>query len=124
MMFNLVFAALIVSVLSHPLLETSGPHSWKPWQGFDINTNYYEQVPDTGVVREYYFNITNTTAAPDGRETQVQLVNGIFPEPMIIADWGILLWFTLPVLCRIMEPQYIFMAFDSSTRTKWMAWHL
>lgn len=87
-MFSLIFAALVASVLSHPLSETRRLDSWEPWQGFDLNTNYYEQVPDTGVVREYYFNIVNTTAAPDGRETQVQLVNGIFPGPTIIADWG------------------------------------
>ena len=56
--------------------------------GFDISTNYYEEVPDTGVVREYWFNIENTTAAPDGVEMPVQLINGSFPGPTIIADWG------------------------------------
>ncbi|KAF4540341.1 Multicopper oxidase [Lasiodiplodia theobromae] len=56
--------------------------------GFDISTNYYEHVPDTGVVREYWFNIENTTAAPDGVEMPVQLINGSFPGPTIIADWG------------------------------------
>ncbi|KAJ5715508.1 extracellular dihydrogeodin oxidase/laccase [Penicillium malachiteum] len=56
--------------------------------GFDISTNYYEKVPDTGVVREYWFNVENTTAAPDGVEMPVQLINGSFPGPTIIADWG------------------------------------
>ncbi|OOQ83552.1 Laccase-1 [Penicillium brasilianum] len=55
---------------------------------FDISTNYYEKVPDTGVVREYWFNVENTTAAPDGVEMPVQLINGSFPGPTIIADWG------------------------------------
>ncbi|OJJ38260.1 hypothetical protein ASPWEDRAFT_734450 [Aspergillus wentii DTO 134E9] len=56
--------------------------------GFDISTNYYDYVPDTGVTREYWFNIENTTAAPDGVEMPVQLINGSFPGPTIIADWG------------------------------------
>ncbi|KAJ5701099.1 extracellular dihydrogeodin oxidase/laccase [Penicillium malachiteum] len=55
---------------------------------FDISTNYYEKAPDTGVVREYWFNVENTTAAPDGVEMPVQLINGSFPGPTIIADWG------------------------------------
>jgi hypothetical protein len=46
---------------------------------FDISTNYYEKVPDTGVVREYWFNVENTTATPDGVEMPVQLINGSFP---------------------------------------------
>ncbi|KAJ5949821.1 extracellular dihydrogeodin oxidase/laccase [Penicillium verhagenii] len=59
---------------------------WK--DGFDISTNYYDEVPDTGVVREYWFNVENTTAAPDGVELPLQLINGSFPGPTIIADWG------------------------------------
>ncbi|PYH68064.1 multicopper oxidase [Aspergillus vadensis CBS 113365] len=56
--------------------------------GYNISTNYYEEVPDTGVTREYWFNVENTTAAPDGVELPVQLINGSFPGPTIIADWG------------------------------------
>jgi hypothetical protein len=56
--------------------------------GFDLSTNYYEKVPDTGVTREYWFTIENGTAAPDGVELPVQLINGSFPGPTIIADWG------------------------------------
>jgi len=57
-------------------------------EGYDLSTNYYDEVPDTGVVREYWFDIENTTAAPDGVEIPVQLVNGSYPGPTIIADWG------------------------------------
>lgn len=61
----------------------------KCWgNGFDIATNYYDKVPDTGVTREYWFNVENTTASPDGVEVPVQLINGSFPGPTIIADWG------------------------------------
>ncbi|KAJ5261097.1 extracellular dihydrogeodin oxidase/laccase [Penicillium angulare] len=56
--------------------------------GFDISTNHYDKVPDTGVFREYWFNVENTTAAPDGVEMPVQLINGSFPGPTIIADCG------------------------------------
>lgn len=58
------------------------------WGDYDISTNYYDEAPDTGVVREYYFNIVNTTAAPDGIERVVLSVNGSVPGPTIIADWG------------------------------------
>lgn len=56
--------------------------------GYDLSTYYYNNVPDTGVVREYWFNIENTTAALDGVEIPAQLVKGSYPGPTIIADWG------------------------------------
>ncbi|CAN8101199.1 unnamed protein product [Discula destructiva] len=58
------------------------------WGDYDITTNYYDQVPDTGVTREYWFNVENITAAPDGIERVVLAVNGSVPGPTIIADWG------------------------------------
>lgn len=58
------------------------------WGDYDITTNYYDSVPDTGVTREYWFNVENTTAAPDGIERIVLAVNGSVPGPTIIADWG------------------------------------
>lgn len=58
------------------------------WGDYDISTNYYEEVPDTGITREYWFNIVNTTAAPDGFERVILSVNGSVPGPTIIADWG------------------------------------
>lgn len=58
------------------------------WGDYDLSTNYYDDVPDTGVTREYWFNIENGTASPDGREKLVLTVNGTLPGPTIIADWG------------------------------------
>lgn len=58
------------------------------WGDYSIDTNYYEEAPDTGVLREYWFDIVNTTAAPDGVERVVLSVNGSVPGPTIIADWG------------------------------------
>ncbi|KAJ5594712.1 uncharacterized protein N7459_000920 [Penicillium hispanicum] len=77
--------------LQHPRSTgcVNSPSNRACWRdGFDLSTNYYDQVPDTGVVREYWFNVENTTAAPDGVEMPVQLINGSFPGPTIIADWG------------------------------------
>lgn len=60
------------------------------WGDYDLSTDYYDTtaVPDTGIVREYWFNIQNGTAAPDGVERLVLTVNGTYPGPTIIADWG------------------------------------
>lgn len=58
------------------------------WGNYDISTNYYDVVPDTGVTREYWFSVQNGTAAPDGIERIVLTVNGSVPGPTIIADWG------------------------------------
>lgn len=55
------------------------------WGDYDISTNYYDVVPDTGVTREYWFELTNTTASPDGVEKMVLSVNGSIPGPTIIA---------------------------------------
>lgn len=67
----------------------NSPTSRGCWSdGFDISTNYYEKVPDTGVTREYWLNIENTTASPDGVEVPVMLINGSLPGPTIFADWG------------------------------------
>ncbi|KAF4771096.1 hypothetical protein N7455_012028 [Penicillium solitum] len=77
----------VKSTRDTPCVNSASDRScWK--DGYDISTNYYEEVPDTGVVREYWLNIENTTAAPDGIEMPVQLINGSFPGPTIIADWG------------------------------------
>lgn len=48
----------------------------------------YEELLDTGVVREYWLNVGNTTAAPDGVGMPVQLINGSLPGATIIADRG------------------------------------
>jgi hypothetical protein len=57
--------------------------------GFDLSTNYYDEAPDTGVVREYYLELVNMTLAPDGVSRDVLVVNGTFPGPTLYADWVI-----------------------------------
>ncbi|OCK98434.1 laccase-like multicopper oxidase [Cenococcum geophilum 1.58] len=56
--------------------------------GFDINTDYYENVPKTCKTVTYTFDITNTTISPDGIERVALLVNGQMPGPAIEANWG------------------------------------
>nr|AAY99671.1 laccase 3 [Cryphonectria parasitica] len=58
------------------------------WGDYDLSTNYYDEAPFTNVTREYWFNIVNTTASPDGVEKIVLAVNGSIPGPTIVADWG------------------------------------
>lgn len=85
-------SALGVSVPGKYSRDTTcvnSPTNRQCWsEGFNISTDYYSHVPDTGITREYWFNIENTTASPDGVEVPVQLINGSFPGPTIIADWG------------------------------------
>lgn len=58
------------------------------WGEYDLSTNYYNVVPETNVTREYWLELVNTTAALDGIERNVLLVNGTFPGPTLFADWG------------------------------------
>lgn len=58
------------------------------WGDYSLSTNYYSDGPDTGVVREYWFDIVNGTASPDGVERMVYTINGSIPGPTIVADWG------------------------------------
>lgn len=45
-------------------------------------------VPDTGVIREYWFDLIEVTVAPDGIERAAMTVNGSIPGPTIEANWG------------------------------------
>lgn len=58
------------------------------WCDLDISTDYSTEVVDTGVTREYWFELTVETVAPDGYERQALTVNGSIPGPTIEADWG------------------------------------
>lgn len=35
------------------------------WGDYSIDTNWYDVTPDTGVTREYWLSVVNTTLAPD-----------------------------------------------------------
>ncbi|EPQ65769.1 Bgt-1212 [Blumeria graminis f. sp. tritici] len=88
-----VFEVLLTGVHTHPHTAskqvcTHDASARNCWGDYDISTDYYDVIPDTGVIREYWFNIVNTTAAPDGFERVVLSVNGSVPGPTIVADWG------------------------------------
>lgn len=60
-----------------------------PWGAVTArDTNTYNNVPYTGVTRPYSFTVSQGKIAPDGVETEVILVNGQFPGPLIEANWG------------------------------------
>ncbi|KAI1777419.1 putative multicopper oxidase [Hypoxylon cercidicola] len=59
------------------------------------NTNAYTTRPDTGTTRTYDFVVTKETAAPDGVDARLLLVNSQFPGPLIECDWGDLLEITV-----------------------------
>lgn len=58
------------------------------WGNHSLDTNWYDETPDTGVTREYWLEIQNGTAAVDGVERMVLTINGSVPGPTIYADWG------------------------------------
>jgi FtsP/CotA-like multicopper oxidase with cupredoxin domain len=57
-------------------------------QGHNITTDFDLKWPNTGKIRRYNLEITNTTCAPDGIRRQCLLINGQYPGPKIEADWG------------------------------------
>ncbi|KAI1188851.1 laccase [Nemania serpens] len=58
--------------------------------GFNINTDYESKTPP-GVTRHFDFTVEEFAnwTAPDGSvKTGAMLINGIYPGPTIVADWG------------------------------------
>jgi FtsP/CotA-like multicopper oxidase with cupredoxin domain len=58
------------------------------WCDYSIDTDYATEVPDTGVTREYWLELTDVTIAPDGYSRSAVAINGSIPGPTIFADWG------------------------------------
>lgn len=46
------------------------------WCDYSIDTDYSTTVPDTGVTREYWLDLTEVTIAPDGVSRRAMAVNG------------------------------------------------
>lgn len=68
---------------------THGPSSRGCWQGeFSIYTDMDLKWPSTGKTVKYNLDITNETGSPDGFERPMLLINGQYPGPAIVADWG------------------------------------
>ncbi|KAL4923143.1 Cupredoxin [Aspergillus undulatus] len=64
------------------------PGDRQSWCNYDINTNYHDIIPDTGVTREYWLEIDEITASPDGWPRPAMAINGTIPGPTLYADWG------------------------------------
>ncbi|CEL09729.1 hypothetical protein ASPCAL12860 [Aspergillus calidoustus] len=64
------------------------PDTRSQWCNYDINTNYHDTIPDTGVTREYWLEIDELIAAPDGLPRPAMAINGTIPGPTLYADWG------------------------------------
>ncbi|KAJ5721104.1 Multicopper oxidase type 3 [Penicillium malachiteum] len=64
------------------------PNDRSVWCDYNIDTDYSQIAPDTGVTREYWLEIKQVMLAPDGFERPVWTINGTVPGPTIIADWG------------------------------------
>ncbi|KAI8932083.1 hypothetical protein NX059_010969 [Plenodomus lindquistii] len=58
------------------------------WCDYSIDTDYTTVVPDTGVSREYWLELSDVTVAPDGVSRSAMAVNGTIPGPTLFADWG------------------------------------
>ncbi|KAH9213418.1 laccase precursor [Leptodontidium sp. 2 PMI_412] len=96
----LAFSASLAAAI--PLTSNLKPSPLKPrqacentatsrscWGNYSIDTDWYETVPETGVTREYWLSVQNTTMALDGyNRQQVLSFNGTVPGPLIWADWG------------------------------------
>ncbi|KAL6720298.1 hypothetical protein ACLMJK_002219 [Lecanora helva] len=80
----------LLSTPASPDFLTNNPlPNGYPW-GLDTvaNTNPYTNAPNSGVTRNYNFNIARGTIAPDGVNRSALLINGAFPAPTIEANWG------------------------------------
>ncbi|KAF1833201.1 laccase precursor [Decorospora gaudefroyi] len=67
-----------------------GPNSRQCWTpGFSASTDQYNSWPNTGKVVAYNLRVENTTCDPDGAGPRVcMLINGRYPGPTIVANWG------------------------------------
>lgn len=59
------------------------------WCSYNIDYDWYDVVPTTGVTREYWFVLSdNRTISPDGVPRYAQTINGTMPGPTLFANWG------------------------------------
>lgn len=56
--------------------------------GFDINTDYYSDGPNTGKICAQNWVITNTTLDLDGTPRLALAINGQVPGPLVECNWG------------------------------------
>jgi FtsP/CotA-like multicopper oxidase with cupredoxin domain len=67
------------------------PGNRSAWCDHSIDTDYtnVDNVPNTGITREYWLEVGQGYLSPEGSEARfVMTVNGTIPGPTIYADWG------------------------------------
>jgi hypothetical protein len=62
------------------------PSTRDQWCGYDIYSDYYSVIPDTGVTREYWLEISEIVFAPDGVPRFAQAINGTVPGMISYTD--------------------------------------
>ncbi|KAJ4266266.1 hypothetical protein NW762_004249 [Fusarium torreyae] len=82
-----VYGTLDAPDLPTFLTDNPTPNGY-PWSTMSTRTNYYQDHPNTGVIRKYELTVNRGKVAPDGYELSTILVNGQFPAPLIEANWG------------------------------------
>lgn len=87
-LYSLASAAPSAAISPRQTCEFDSANNPTCWGNYSLSTNWYDEAPDTGVVREFWWEITETTLAPDGFSRPVQTINGTVPGPQITADWG------------------------------------
>ncbi|CAE7032522.1 hypothetical protein CFE70_004627 [Pyrenophora teres f. teres 0-1] len=58
------------------------------WCDFSISDDPTSKIPDTGVTREFWLELTDVIVSPDGVSRSAMAVNGSIPGPTLIVDWG------------------------------------
>ncbi|KAI2609132.1 multicopper oxidase [Hypoxylon fragiforme] len=78
------------SVSLHPRAACDGNTATtrNEWCDYSVDTDYMTVVPDTGVTREYWLELTDVTVSPDGVSRSAMAINGTIPGPTLFADWG------------------------------------
>jgi FtsP/CotA-like multicopper oxidase with cupredoxin domain len=66
----------------------NGPSCRACWGDFNVATDSEEVWPKTGKTVYYSLNITNQTMSPDGTPRDMLVINGQYPGPTLVADWG------------------------------------
>ncbi|MCJ1225204.1 hypothetical protein MMC12_001853 [Toensbergia leucococca] len=71
-----------------PFLTNNPLPNGFPWGSCTANNTSPKNPPVTGTTRYYDFTVRRGTAAPDGFQKNVLLINDQFPGPTIEANWG------------------------------------
>ncbi|RFU36304.1 hypothetical protein B7463_g105, partial [Scytalidium lignicola] len=84
--------ASILGTLQAPFLpdfltDNPLPHGY-PWGARSAECTCSRDVPNTGVIRPYEWEIARGYLSPDGVNKSSLLINGQYPGPVIEANWG------------------------------------